>query len=93
MGGKPKQAPSTTGPVPVNWPSRIPYLTTPAYSPHLTPAHSRALRTRPTDPSDRLPEIPRDLKPGPCPAVRITPITDPNRKHFNHPVTALPHAE
>lgn len=77
----PKTAP------PQNWPAHIPYLTRPIYSAHLTPAHLSALRTRPSDPSDPLPEIPRDLKPGPCPAVRITPITDPNRKylHSTHP--------
>ncbi|KAH6617040.1 hypothetical protein F5144DRAFT_540852 [Chaetomium tenue] len=76
MTGKPP-TPAPTTPVPINWPSHIPYLSAPSYSPHLTPAHLRALRTRPADPSDPLPEIPRDLKPGPCPSVRITPITDP----------------
>jgi hypothetical protein len=93
MGGKLKQSPSTTGPpLPVNWPSHIPYyLTTPSYSPHLTPAHLRALRTRPADPSDPLPEIPPDLKPGPCPSVRITPITDPSRKHLTIPPSHQPH--
>ncbi|KAJ4293951.1 hypothetical protein N0V88_005465 [Collariella sp. IMI 366227] len=30
------------------------------------------------DPTDPLPEIPRDLQPGPCPAVRIVPITNPD---------------
>ncbi|KAK4126879.1 hypothetical protein N657DRAFT_677596 [Parathielavia appendiculata] len=65
-------------PLPANWPSHVPYLTVPAYSPHLGQAHFQALRTRPADPSDPIPEIPRDLRPGPCPAVRITPITDPN---------------
>ncbi|KAK3292520.1 uncharacterized protein B0H64DRAFT_328010 [Chaetomium fimeti] len=76
MGGKPPSQPTAT-PLPINWPPHIPYLATPSYSPHLTPAHLRALGTRPADPSDPLPEIPRDLKPGPCPSVRITPITDP----------------
>lgn len=46
----------------------------------MTPTHLGALRTRPADPSDQLPEIPRDLQPGPCPSVRIIPITDPSRK-------------
>ncbi|KAL2127984.1 hypothetical protein VTI74DRAFT_9874 [Chaetomium olivicolor] len=79
MVGKAKlQRPTTQAAVPVNWPSHIPYLTTPSYSPYLTSAHRGALRARPVDPSDPLPEIPRDLRPGPCPAVRITPITDPN---------------
>ncbi|KAK4158325.1 hypothetical protein C8A00DRAFT_39307 [Chaetomidium leptoderma] len=76
MIGKAK-ADSPPGPLPINWPAHIPYLTTPSYSPHLTPAHLRALRTRPGDPSDPLPEIARDLKPGPCPSIRIIPITDP----------------
>lgn len=77
---QPSEAPQT--PLPINWPAHVPYLTKPAYSPHLTPAHLGALRTRPApDPSDPLPEIPRNLKPGPCPAVRIVPITDPNRTH------------
>ncbi|KAH6842797.1 hypothetical protein B0I37DRAFT_330281 [Chaetomium sp. MPI-CAGE-AT-0009] len=76
MGGRPPSQPTAT-PLPINWPSHIPYLAAPSYSPHLTPAHLRDLRTRPEDPSDPLPEIPRDLKPGPCPSVRITPITDP----------------
>ncbi|KAK4100509.1 hypothetical protein N658DRAFT_473003 [Parathielavia hyrcaniae] len=78
MGGRPGHQPSATPPLPLNWPSHVPYLTAPAYSPHLTPAHLRALRTRPADPSDPLPAIPRDLKPGPCASVLITPITDPS---------------
>ncbi|KAL2147310.1 hypothetical protein VTI28DRAFT_10300 [Corynascus sepedonium] len=77
MGGKP-QTQVPTAPLPVNWPSHIPYLARPAYSPYLAPTHLQALRTRPADASDQLPEIPRHLKPGPCPSVRITPITDPN---------------
>ncbi|KAK4242813.1 hypothetical protein C8A03DRAFT_39971 [Achaetomium macrosporum] len=77
MGGKAK--PQTAHALlPTNWPAHIPYLAAPSFSPHLTPAHLRALRTRPADLSDPLPEIPHNLKPGPCPAVRITPITDPN---------------
>ncbi|KAK3303260.1 uncharacterized protein B0T15DRAFT_438677 [Chaetomium strumarium] len=82
MGGKAKpQTPHST-PFPINWPAQLPYLTAPSLSPHLTPAHLRALRTRLTDSSDPLPEIPRDLKPGPCPAVRITRITDPNHPAY-----------
>ncbi|KAL2019900.1 hypothetical protein VTK56DRAFT_9075 [Thermocarpiscus australiensis] len=77
MGGKDKSQAKKTA-LPKNWPAHIRYLTAPLYAPHLTPAHLRAIRTPTSDPSDPLPEIPRDLKPGPCPAVRITPITDPN---------------
>ncbi|KAL2259456.1 hypothetical protein VTK26DRAFT_6862 [Humicola hyalothermophila] len=68
--------------LPVNWPADIPYLAAPVYSPHLTQTHLSGIRTRPEDPSDPLPEIPRHLKPGPCPAVRVMPITDPNHPAF-----------
>ncbi|KAL1841886.1 hypothetical protein VTJ49DRAFT_6485 [Mycothermus thermophilus] len=66
-------------PLPDKWPSTVTYLLRPCYSPHLTETHLRALRTRPHQ-SDRdpLPEIPRHFPRGPCPAVRIVPITDPN---------------
>ncbi|KXX75520.1 Histone-lysine N-methyltransferase Su(var)3-9 [Madurella mycetomatis] len=69
--------------LPRNWPAHLPYLTAPRYSPHLTAAHMAGIRTRP-DPSDPIPEIPRHLKPGPCPAVCITPITDQNQKDPAH---------
>ena len=75
--------------VPVGWPAHMPYLTTPSYSRHLTPAHLGALGTRPpADPSDPLPEIPRRLQPGPCAAVRIVLIADPNRERAHR---LLPH--
>lgn len=57
---------------PKNWPESIVYLTTPAYSPRLTKAQVQAIRIKDAN----LPEIPRDLKPGPCPLVKITPISD-----------------
>lgn len=78
MGSKAKQ--QAPAPLPENWPAHIAYLTAPRYSPGLTPTHFAGIRA-PPDPSDPLPEIPRHLKPGPCPAVRIAPITDPNRMH------------
>lgn len=72
MGG-PKQ------PLPKNWPEGFPYLTSPAYSPSLTKAQLQSCRTKPsaTTNDEVLREIPRDLKLGPCPLVKITPITDP----------------
>ncbi|KAH8884607.1 Rad4-domain-containing protein [Thozetella sp. PMI_491] len=63
-------------PLPKNWPQHIPYLTYPLYSPKLTKHHFQSIRTRPP-PSEELADVPRDLKPGPCPLARITPITDP----------------
>ncbi|KAL2149334.1 hypothetical protein VTH82DRAFT_8682 [Thermothelomyces myriococcoides] len=82
MGEKPQAQASIKTPLPENWPSHIPYLTRSAYSPFLSPAHLRALHTRPADASDPLPEIPRQLKTGPCPSVRIIPITDPNHPAY-----------
>ena len=75
-------------PVPENWPSHIPYVTTPHYSRHLTSSHFAALRRRPPPPvshqhcnssgdDEQLVRIPRSLKPGPSSSVLITPITDP----------------
>lgn len=63
-------------PVPKNWPSHLPYLTSPAYSPALTKAHLQSLRTRHTEASDPAREIPTTLQPGPSANVKITPITD-----------------
>lgn len=64
--------------LPKNWPQDLPFLTRPAYSPALTSAQLRALRTRPA-PADcpDLREVPASLPPGPCASVRITPISDP----------------
>ncbi|KAH6617827.1 hypothetical protein B0J18DRAFT_446029 [Chaetomium sp. MPI-SDFR-AT-0129] len=73
----PTPPPTTPVHLPLNWPSHIPYLTRPSYSRYLTPAHLRALRTRPAaDSADPLPVIPRSLRPGPCTSVCIVPITD-----------------
>lgn len=63
--------------LPKNWPENFPYLTTPAYASPLHKTQLQAIRTKPTSPSD-VREIPRDLKPGPCPLVKITPIADPH---------------
>ncbi|KAH6713929.1 SET domain-containing protein [Leptodontidium sp. MPI-SDFR-AT-0119] len=60
-------------PLPKNWPSTTPYLTNPVYSPTLTAPHITALRTRPKDSKDIPPNTPK----GPCPLVKITPITTP----------------
>ncbi|KAK4145203.1 uncharacterized protein C8A04DRAFT_35925 [Dichotomopilus funicola] len=78
---KPPSTPPPTHPptlhLPINWPAHIPYLTRPSYSRYLTPAHLRALRTRPAaNSADPLPVIPRSLRPGPCTSVCIVPITD-----------------
>ncbi|RKU44872.1 hypothetical protein DL546_007091 [Coniochaeta pulveracea] len=58
---------------PSNWPSSLPYLRSPIYSPSLTQAHLTAIRT----PSEALPSFPSSLLAGPHTNVRITPITDP----------------
>lgn len=64
--------------LPKNWPAGFPYLTSPAYSPTLSKAQLQSLRTKPgPTEGDHLREIPRELKPGPCANVRITPINDP----------------
>lgn len=65
-------------PLPRNWPEGFPYLTSPAYSPSLTRVQLQSCRTKPPPATGEvLREIPRDLKPGPCPLVKITPINDP----------------
>lgn len=56
---------------PKNWPQQVPYLKTAAYSRTLNPTQLKALRTRPSTAID-TPQTP----PGPCPLVRITPITN-----------------
>jgi hypothetical protein len=64
-------------PLPKNWPEGFRYLTSPAYSPSLTKAQLQSCRTKPPATDDLVREIPRGLKLGPCPLVKITPITDP----------------
>ena len=64
--------------LPKNWPEGFPYLTSPAYSASLSKAQLQSLRTKPASTTEGdLRETPRELKPGPCPHVKITPITDP----------------
>ncbi|KAJ8063165.1 hypothetical protein OCU04_008404 [Sclerotinia nivalis] len=60
--------------LPKNWPSHIPYLTTPTYCATLNPSHLKILRT-PTP--DAIP-IPPSHPKGPSPLVKITPINDPS---------------
>lgn len=66
--------------LPKNWPQSLPYLTCPAYSPTLSKSQLQTLRSKSdassSSASPDLREIPRDLKPGPCTHVKITPITD-----------------
>ena len=64
-------------PVPKIWPDNITYLTTPAYSTRLTKAQLQGIRIKDISAGVDLPEIPRDLKSGPCLLVKITPIHDP----------------
>ncbi|KAL0469517.1 hypothetical protein QR685DRAFT_526765 [Neurospora intermedia] len=79
---KPQAAPplpttSPCGTLPLNWPSNLPYLTAPLFSPLLTPSHYSALRTRPpADSIERLDELPADYVAGPCKKAVILPITD-----------------
>lgn len=60
--------------LPKNWPPSLPYLTTASYSPHLTPTHKSALKTRPKD----VLEIPPSIPKGPSALAKITPITTPS---------------
>lgn len=72
MGG-PKQT------LPKNWPKGLPYLDSPAYSPALSKSQLESLRSRPENNDNAaadLREVPRDVKPGACGHVKITPITD-----------------
>jgi hypothetical protein len=64
-------APSPTAPK--NWPVNIKYLTTPSYSPTLTPDHLSVLRTSSKDSTP----IPTNSPRGASALVRITPITVP----------------
>ncbi|KKY33573.1 putative set domain-containing protein [Diaporthe ampelina] len=63
--------------LPKNWPEGFPYLTSPGYSPSLTKAQLLSCRKKPPNTDKELREIPRDLKLGPCPLVKVTPINDP----------------
>ncbi|EGZ68432.1 hypothetical protein NEUTE2DRAFT_118283 [Neurospora tetrasperma FGSC 2509] len=68
---------SPCGTLPLNWPSNLPYLTAPLFSPLLTPSHYSALRTRPpADSIEPLDELPADYVAGPCKKAVILPITD-----------------
>ncbi|EAA31148.2 hypothetical protein GE21DRAFT_8812 [Neurospora crassa] len=68
---------SPCGNLPLNWPSNLPYLTAPLFSPLLTPSHYSALRTRPpADSIEPLDELPANYAAGPCKKAVILPITD-----------------
>lgn len=64
------------GAVPKNWPENLPYLMTPAYSASLNKTQLEAIRNKTSSSTLQLSEIPRNLKPGPCSFVKITPIVD-----------------
>ncbi|KAI9054542.1 hypothetical protein LZ554_001698 [Drepanopeziza brunnea f. sp. 'monogermtubi'] len=77
--------PSKGPPPPKNWPPGLLYLTSPVYSPTLTPTQLTALRTRPPQdakeaaaaaaaPVNTTPKGPK----GPCNLVRIAPVTTPS---------------
>jgi hypothetical protein len=57
---------------PKNWPSTLPYLLQPSYSPHLTKSQLEALKTRTSDLTD---EVPAQLQRGPSAVAKISPIT------------------
>ncbi|PBP18165.1 SET domain-containing protein [Diplocarpon rosae] len=63
--------PTRSNNLPKNWPSGVPYLTDPVYSPTLTSSHFATLRTRPQDTR----EVPSNTPKGPCNLVKITPIS------------------
>ncbi|EKD15164.1 SET domain-containing protein [Drepanopeziza brunnea f. sp. 'multigermtubi' MB_m1] len=74
---------SSQGPAPPkNWPPGVRYLTTPVYSPTLTPSHLTALRTRPPQDAKEAAAAaaaPANPHPkGPCKLVRIAPVTTPS---------------
>ncbi|CAL3969390.1 hypothetical protein PZA11_006050 [Diplocarpon coronariae] len=66
--------PTISNNAPKNWPSGVPFLTHPVYSPTLTPSHLATLRLRPQDTSEVPPNTPR----GACNLVRVTRITSPS---------------
>ncbi|ATY66679.1 SET domain [Cordyceps militaris] len=63
---------------PKNWPSTLPYLTSPLHGKDLTPAHLAALRTRPDAASSDTPIIAASATPTPSPRVRIQRIAAPS---------------
>jgi hypothetical protein len=65
---------SNSSPLPKNWPSNIPYLTTPIHSKSLTSTHTASLQTRSNDSQD----VPANAPKGPCLLVKITPISTPS---------------
>jgi hypothetical protein len=60
--------------LPKNWPPNLPYLTTPSYSPSITPEYLSNLRARPNNAISIPPNTPK----GPSPLVKITSITAPS---------------
>jgi len=60
--------------LPKNWPPSVPYLTSPSYSPSLTPNHISSLRTRSSDTIS----IPANTPNDPYSLVKINPITTPS---------------
>lgn len=65
---------SDSSQLPKNWPASISYLTTPIHSKNLTSTHIASLHTRSKDAQD----IPANTPKGPCPLVKITPISTPS---------------
>ncbi|KAI1079872.1 hypothetical protein F5B20DRAFT_142188 [Whalleya microplaca] len=64
---------------PKNWPSSLPYLSQPSYSPDITPSQHQALKTQPPDltTTSNPGIIPRSLPRGPSALARILPVRDP----------------
>ncbi|TGJ83524.1 hypothetical protein E0Z10_g5234 [Xylaria hypoxylon] len=60
---------------PKNWLSSVPYLSQPSFAPHVTKAQQESLRIRSPD---LTAIIPSNFPRGPCPLVRIIPISDPS---------------
>ncbi|KAI1427887.1 hypothetical protein F5Y12DRAFT_125072 [Xylaria sp. FL1777] len=59
--------------VPKNWPSSVPYLSRPSFAPHVSKTQHESLRMRLPD---LIAVIPANFPRGPCPLVRIIPISD-----------------
>lgn len=66
--------PKASGPgkLPKNWPPEIRYLTASMYSPTVDAGNKEALRTQSKE------SIVCDVPRGPCPLVKITPISSPS---------------
>jgi hypothetical protein len=62
--------------VPKNWPADLPYLELLEYSQTLKPIHLSAIKTPSKD------SIPSNTTKGPCPLVKIAPITSPSHPAF-----------